>query len=618
MKKTLFLLCMMFFSGGSLWSQCIPTCSNYAFVPITFTTFPVGIGNAVTQFTPNLDDGATPSIPLGFNFNFYCNTYTAISVCSNGFIKFDDGIPISFGAPAVSHPPQSFPNALAPNGIVALNMADLDVNMGGSITYGGMGVSPNQKFIITYSNVPMWNFNSSLNTGQIVLNETSNTIEIHTESVNNSNTSFYPGSQGIENNSASNGVNIPGRTQTTWSATSSAYAFLPYTPLPPSSISGSSVLCHGVVSSYMAAFIIGATAYHWTMPNGWQGTSTISAMTATAGHSSGNLSVTATYTCGTSAPALFNVSVIPSPTVLAGQVTPISICAGKTITLNPSGAISYTIYPGGLIGTPPFTDNPPVTTTYSISGTNSLGCESFNTPTVTATVKQTPFISVNSGSICLGQTFSITPVGNASIYSVTGNSWNVSPTLAAEYSYSVTGTGTSGCISNLEVSTLTVHALPIVTAASSRSVICRYESTVLTATGALSYLWSNQSTNFSVTTSPTNHTIYMVTGTDMNGCKNSATLNITVNPCTAIEDVSNNGSGIKVYPNPSHGSFDLRLSSLVTETQIEIYNTLGQAILIKRIEREITSINLSAFSNGLYYIKVKNAASEEIIKLVKQ
>src|SRR5437868_1486843 len=94
MKKKLLSLfaSLLFFS--SAWSQCVPTCSVYAVSPITFSTFPVGQTNVTPSFTNTYlgtwpDDGSYGPIPIGFNFDFFCSTYTGIHICSNGFIMLD-------------------------------------------------------------------------------------------------------------------------------------------------------------------------------------------------------------------------------------------------------------------------------------------------------------------------------------------------------------------------------------------------------------------------------------------------------------------------------------------------------------------------------------------------
>src|SRR5687768_6463818 len=178
MKRAILLASSMM-ACFSMSAQCIYTCSNYAVSAITFSQYPSGGTNVATTayMTPNLDDGSTPAIPIGFNFDFYCNTYSNVYICTNGFIQFDYA-PLFWPGPYV-HNTQSFPTGAAPNGMVAFNMTDLDPMMGGTITYQTIGTSPNQMFIVTYSNVPAFG-TSNMNTGQIILHETTNFIEIHT------------------------------------------------------------------------------------------------------------------------------------------------------------------------------------------------------------------------------------------------------------------------------------------------------------------------------------------------------------------------------------------------------------------------------------------------------
>ena len=158
MKKQLLNLCLAVLASASVYAQCVPTCSSYAVSPITYTTFPSAGTNPLTSFSPNTDDGVTPLISLGFSFNFYCTTYTDIRICTNGFMQFNNGVPAV--ANGFADPTQAFPNSTAPNAMVALHMNDLDPGTGGTITYTTVGTTPNQKFILTYTNVPIFGYSS--------------------------------------------------------------------------------------------------------------------------------------------------------------------------------------------------------------------------------------------------------------------------------------------------------------------------------------------------------------------------------------------------------------------------------------------------------------------------
>lgn len=611
MKRKLLSFCLFILGVNLLHGQCVPTCSNYAVSAITYTTFPSGGTNVIPTFSPNMDDGITPLIPIGFNFNFYCTTYTNLWICSNGFLQFNNGIPaVSTG---FADPTQSFPSSVAPDGMVALNMCDLDPGVGGSVTFTTIGVPPNQMFILTYSNVPIYAYSSSLNTGQIVLYEGTNIIEIYTGTVTNNSTTN--GTQGIESANGSLGAAVPGRNNTLWSSSNTAYQFAPFTPAPPTSVTGNTTMCQGESAYYQATYMTGASSYAWSFPSGWTGTSTLSSITATSG-ASGNLSVTATYTCGTSAPATLAINVNPAPVVSIVSATPNILCSGSTITFSTSGATTYTLMPGGINGTPPFTDIASVSTTYTLTGTDANGCVSVNNPTTFITVNETPVVSVNSGSVCLGQSFIMTPTG-ASTYVYSSLFANVTPTSAGVYSYSVTGTGTNGCVSVPAVSNLTVQALPTVTTASSRSVMCLKEKVTLTAGGASTYTWNTNATTNTISVGPSTTTSYSVVGKDAGGCVNSSSITVTVLSCVGMEEQNSELASVHIFPNPSNGIFQISLAEVSSNTQLEIYNSIGKLIMKETLSHEITSIDLQDYTNGFYFIKIKDPYGERTIKVIK-
>lgn len=93
----------------------------------------------------------------------------------------------------------------------------------------------------------------------------------------------------------------------------------------------------------------------------------------------------------------------PFTVTIAGNTT---VCAGNTTSLTASGANTYT-WTGGVINGAVFT--PSVTQNYTVSAANALGCVITNTTQITVNAK--PVVAVNSGSICSGSSFTITPTG---------------------------------------------------------------------------------------------------------------------------------------------------------------------------------------------------------------
>ena len=69
-------------------------------------------------------------------------------------------------------------------------------------------------------------------------------------------------------------------------------------------------------------------------------------------------------------------------------------------------------------------------------------------------------------------------------------------------------------------------------------------------------------------------------------------------------------SKLRLFPNPS-GSV-VYLEGLNLSDQIEIRNELGQLITQFNAQDEINAIDVSSFSNGLYFVRVKDSVQEPI------
>lgn len=71
-------------------------------------------------------------------------------------------------------------------------------------------------------------------------------------------------------------------------------------PATPTAITGNASVCPASSNIYSIAAVSEATSYTWTLPGGWTGTSTTNSITATAGATSGNITVVANNACGAS------------------------------------------------------------------------------------------------------------------------------------------------------------------------------------------------------------------------------------------------------------------------------------------------------------------------------
>jgi len=277
-------------------------------------------------------------------------------------------------------------------------------------------------------------------------------------------------------------------------------------PLPTISVNSGSI-CSG------KSFSIASTGASMYVYSG--GSAVVSPLSNTVYAVSG----TSSLGCLSSNTAVASVTVESSPTITVNSG---SICAGQSFSLVPSNSsLSYT-YSGGSAFV-----SPPTTSVFAIVGTNSLGCTS-NTASSNVTVSPNPTITVNNGSICFGNSFTLVPSG-ASSYVISGGTATVSP--ATNTVFLVSGTSTAGCASvNSATSTITVAPLPTVSIAN--GTVCSGKNFTLAASGASNYVYSGGS----AIVSPATNTFYTVTGTSSLGClsSNTATANITVNTSPSI------------------------------------------------------------------------------------
>jgi hypothetical protein len=372
-------------------------------------------------------------------------------------------------------------------------------------------------------------------------------------------------------------------------------------PLVPGLISGLNSICFGSTNSYSLSPVSEASGYTWNLPSGWTGASSSNTITGTSG-ASGIFTVTASNACGSSPQQTLNVTVNPLPTITVNSG---SICAGSSFTIVPGGANTYTIQGGSAVVSPTTTNS------YTVIGTSSAGCASSSFATSSVIVNSLPTITVNSGSICSGQSFTIMPSG-ASTYTFSGGPI-VTPTTSS--SYSVTGTSSAGCTSSTYViSNVTVNPLPTISVSSSTNQLCIGSAATLSATGASSYTWNPSGTGSSIVISPTVNTTYTVTGMDANGCQNTSTITQNVTNCGSmgLSSLSAEASAtVDVFPNPFNDIITISFSRKIS-IPIQVFDIFGSMICETITDSSRTEIDLSKYSSGFYFIKIGNVTRKVI------
>lgn len=137
------------------------------------------------------------------------------------------------------------------------------------------------------------------------------------------------------------------------------------------------------------------------------------------------------------------LSVLAQPT-LALTASQMSVCPGSSVTLNVSGATTYTWSTGSNSTSVVVT--PTVATGYNVVGTNTLGCNT--TSLITIGTYTLPVVSIitSANTICAGANAVLTAGGGVTyLWNTvsTSSMITVSPTVTT--TYSVTGTSAQGC-----------------------------------------------------------------------------------------------------------------------------------------------------------------------------
>lgn len=238
---------------NSIYSGPGANCNVY-----TVSSIPFGpIAGAGTNISLS-DDQLSAAIPLGFSFDFYCNTFSSVHISSNGFISFDPAA----GSGCCTG--QILPDAFAPNNLIAAAWVDLDPSSTGTISHFTTGVAPNRRFVVNYTGVEYIGSGLPDITSQIILYETTNQIEIHNTNVNLS--AFNGVTQGIEGPLGANGLAVTGRNSTQWTASSDAFRFVPqaitYAWSPPLYLSNTNT------ANPSANNVLTTTTYTVTVNNG--------------------------------------------------------------------------------------------------------------------------------------------------------------------------------------------------------------------------------------------------------------------------------------------------------------------------------------------------------------
>lgn len=182
---------------------------------------------------------------------------------------------------------------------------------------------------------------------------------------------------------------------------------------------------------------------------------------------------------------------------------------------------------------------------YQDSSQTLSGCDSITT--IQLVISQAPTFSINDTLICLGEQINVLPQSNftnvtygwlAQNTSIPVVAPNLLLNLAQTTSYMVTAVDPYLC-TYTDNFTVTVAPLPALNLSANQSILCAYDTLLLSANGANSYAWNgpvafaNNNPNQSIISPATGN--YELIGTTLDGCQDSVELSITVNPVPQLQ-----------------------------------------------------------------------------------
>jgi hypothetical protein len=319
-----------------------------------------------------------------------------------------------------------------------------------------------------------------------------------------------------------------------------------------------------------------------------------------------------------------------SVTIAGTNCTLCNFCDGSAIA-TPAGKAPYTYSwspsPTGVSGQGTATYGRLCPGSYTVSITDSTGCVS--TASVAISQPPSPTATAQSNNInCNGSptgSITVTASGGTGTFTYrwipapgTGQNTANAGSLGAG-TYTCTINDANGCAAST-VTTITEPGLLSIHATSTNQTCSTCADGTVTAnanggTAPYTYSWE-YITSSGCCASGLTAGNYTCCVKDANHCQTCQTASVSYH--VGIQSF-NNTQVISLSPNPFTNSLRLELDNIPAEAIVEVYNMLGERVLSRKIVSELTELDSSTLTSGLYFVSIRTR--EENIglrKMVKQ
>ena len=395
---------------------------------------------------------------------------------------------------------------------------------------------------------------------------------------------------------------------------------VPVTPFS-TAISGTNILCNGNNNGTAVTTALGGVSpytYAWSPSGG-------NASSAT-GLGVGTYSCVITDATGCTHTETVSIT---EPTAISATVTATNVdCNGDatgTASIVAAGgtpSYSYAWSSGGTAAT----ETGLTAGTYTCTITDGNACTLTQTVTVTQPSPFDVVTSVTDASQCGG-------IDGAIDVAVTGGTpgytylWSNAATTQdltgiSAGTYALTITDANGCTTQI-TEVCNNPANPNVTFTVNQDTVCQSTQIPFTLSGGTPAggIYSGPGVTagvFDPAQASIGFNVISYAYTDPNtNCSVTGYDSIWVDICNGIYDLSS--AGFSVNPNPTNGTFMITLKQNQTApVMIEITNAIGQQVSSFMMNSSQKEVDLSAFDNGVYLVRITNQDSSAVMRVVKQ
>jgi len=312
-----------------------------------------------------------------------------------------------------------------------------------------------------------------------------------------------------------------------------------------------------------------------------------------------------------------NIQVNPLPAAAFSSPVPAQCKSNTPLLLAPFAQPAGGLFTGVGVTSGSFIPNNAGVGNFTLmyTRTDANNCSNTATTAVSVSSLAVPAMSL-AGPYCSNssaQQLSVSITGGG----FNGNGVTVSglfdPTLSGAGSHLITYSITNGACTTSAGIIILVNAAPTASIVNPKTFFCRNQSAIFLngspAGGTFSGNGINGSSFNPATASVSNSNIILYTYTDQNGCKDTASVRITVSTCAQMDEKTAAQNVFRVYPNPAKTFITIDAQQTL---RLEILNVVGQKIAEYTVSPGRTEL-APALPSGVYFIRSEDYLLQERI-----